>query len=81
MSAFVELARVALEVAQVTDPDYLDGAGRIIGSPDPGPDPTHTGDRGGALQFTLFFALVGGVGFIAWRIRTEMRQARAPEEG
>ena len=72
---------VLAAVAQEIDPEYLDDAGRIIGSPDPGPDPTHSGDRGGALQFALFFALVGGVSFIAWRIRNEMRQARAPEEG
>lgn len=69
------------DLAQVTDPDYLDDAGRIIGSPDPGPDPTHSGDRGGALQFALFFTLVGGVGFIAWRIRAEIRQARIIEGG
>ena len=69
------------DLAQVTDPDYLDDAGRIIGSPDPGPDPTHSGDRGGVLQFVLFFGLVGGVSFIAWRIRTAMRQARRVEEG
>ena len=69
------------ELAQATDADYLDGAGRIIGSPDPGPDPTHSGDRGGVLQFTLFFALVGGVGFIAWPIRSEMHQARARQGG
>ena len=81
MSALTGLAHLALEVAQVTDPEYLDDAGRIIGSPDPGPDPTHSGDRGGALQFVLFFGLVGGVGFIAWRIRSEMRQAPTPEEG
>jgi hypothetical protein len=69
------------DLAQVTDPDYLDDAGRIIGSPDPGPDPTHSGDRGGVLQFVLFFGLVGGVSFIAWRIRTAMRQAPPSEEG
>lgn len=81
MSSLAGLAHAALEFAQVTDPDFVDDAGRIIGSPDPGPDPTHTGDRGGALQFALFFALVAGVGFIAWRIRTEMGQARASKEG
>jgi len=69
------------DLAQVTGPDYLDDAGRIIGSPDPGPDPTHSGDRGGVLQFVLFFGLVGGVSFIAWRIRTAMRQAPPSEEG
>ena len=69
------------DLAQVTDPEYIDDAGRIIGSPDPGPDPTHSGDRGGILQFVLFFGLVGGVSFIAWRIRTAMGQARLSEEG
>lgn len=70
-----------LDLVQVTDPEYLDDAGRIIGSPDPGPDPTHSGDRGGVLQFVLFFALAGGVSFIVWRIRREMGQARSVEEG
>ncbi len=69
------------DLAQVTDPEFIDDAGRIIGSPDPGPDPTHSGDRGGVLQFVLFFGLVGGVSFIAWRIRTAMRQARFSKEG
>ena len=75
------IAGVLADLAQVTDPEYIDDAGRIIGSPDPGPDPTHSGDRGGVLQFVLFFGLVGGVSFIAWRIRSEMGQARTPEEG
>lgn len=81
MSAAAVVATLVLDLVQVTDPEYVDDAGRIIGSPDPGPDPTHSGDRGGALQFVLFFALVGGVSFIAWRIRSQMRQARGPEEG
>ena len=75
------IASALSDLAQVTDPDYLDDAGRIIGSPDPGPDPTHSGDRGGTLQFVLFFALAGGLSFIVWRIRREMDQARPAQEG
>lgn len=81
MSAVAAVGALLADLAQVTDPEFLDDAGRIIGSPDPGPDPTQSGDRGGVLQFAVFFGLVGGVSFIAWRIRTEMRQARARQEG
>ena len=59
------------------DPEYLDDAGRIIGSPDPGPKPTHGGDRGGWAQFATLGFLVVGVSFIAWRIRREMTAGRA----
>ncbi len=77
----VTIVGALADLAQVTDPEFIDDAGRIIGSPDPGPDPTHSGDRGGVLQFVLFFGLVGGVSFIAWRIRTAMRQAHFSKEG
>ena len=43
-------------------------AGRIIGTPEPGPPPTHQGDRGGHLQLATLAALIVGVGFIAWRV-------------
>ena len=49
-------------------------AGRIIGSPDAGPDPTHSGDRGGWLQFVLLGTLAAGVSFIFWRIYVGMRE-------
>ena len=68
---------VVLTLAQELDPEYLDDAGRIIGSPDPGPKPTHGGDRGGWAQFATLGFLVTGVSFIAWRIRREMADARS----
>ena len=64
-------------LAQEIDPDYLDDAGRIIGSPDAGPKPQHSGDRGGWAQFATLGFLVVGVTFIAWRIRREMTSARS----
>ena len=64
-------------LAQEIDPDYLDDAGRIIGSPDAGPKPQHSGDRGGWAQFATRGFLVVGVTFIAWRIRREMTSARS----
>ncbi len=63
------------------------GADRIIGSPDPGPDPQHAGDRGGSLQFVTLGAVAVAVAFIAWRISRATRAARlrlsdtAPEHG
>ncbi len=53
------------------------GADRIIGSPDPGPDPQHSGDRGGSLQFATLGAVAAAVGLIMWRIaRSTRRTAR-----
>lgn len=53
------------------------GADRIIGSPDPGPDPLHSGDRGGSLQFATLGAVAVAVAFIMWRIvRSGRRAAR-----
>ena len=53
------------------------GADRIIGSPDPGPDPQHSGDRGGSLQFVTLGAVAVAVAFIMWRItRSTRRTAR-----
>ena len=53
------------------------GADRIIGSPDPGPDPLHSGDRGGSLQFVTLGAVAVAVAFIMWRItRSTRRTAR-----
>ncbi len=60
-------------LAQSTDPDYLDDAGRIIGSPAAGPDPEHPGDRGGYAQFMTLAVMAGGIGFIAWRITRHAR--------
>lgn len=53
------------------------GADRIIGSPDPGPDPQHAGDRGGSLQFVTLGGVAAAVAFIMWRIaRSARRTAR-----
>ena len=50
------------------------GADRIIGSPDPGPDPQHSGDRGGSLQFATMGAVAAAVAFIMWRIARSARR-------
>ena len=56
-----------------------EGADRIIGSPDPGPKPQQSGDRGGILQFATLGAVTVAVGFIMWRIgRSARRTARLP---
>ena len=52
------------------------GADRIIGSPDPGPEPLHSGDRGGSLQFVTLGAVAAAVAFIMWRISRAARAAR-----
>ena len=53
------------------------GADRIIGSPDPGPDPQHSGDRGGSLQFVTLGTVAVSVALIMWRIaRSARRTAR-----
>ena len=52
------------------------GADRIIGSPDPGPDPQHSGDRGGSLQFATLGAVAAAVAFIMWRVVRTARSAR-----
>ena len=57
------------------EPEIPPGAGRIIGSPDAGPDPQHSGDRGGWAQLLTLGALAGGVGFIMWKIISAARQA------
>jgi len=51
------------------------GADRIIGSPDPGPDPQHAGDRGGSLQFATLGAVAAAVAFIMWRVARATRRA------
>lgn len=48
--------------------DVPQNAGRIIGSPQPGPSPQNHGDRGGLLQLATLGALVMSLGFIMWRI-------------
>jgi hypothetical protein len=48
----------------------------IIPRPNSGHDPNDAGDRGGALQITLFVALVGGVGLIVTLVVRESRRNR-----
>ena len=50
-------------------------ADRIIGSPDPGPDPQHSGDRGGSLQFVTLGVVASAVAFIMWRIARSARRS------
>ena len=50
------------------------GADRIIGSPEAGPDPQQSGDRGGSLQFATLGAVAAAVGFIMWRISRAARR-------
>ncbi len=71
--AIVMIDPVSALGAQVTDPDFLDDAGRIIGSPGAGPEPENPGDRGGYAQLLTLAVMAGGVGFIGWRVA---RQAR-----
>ena len=51
------------------------GADRIIGSPEAGPKPQQTGDRGGSLQFATLGAVAAAVAFIMWRIIRAARQS------
>ena len=51
------------------------GADRIIGSPEAGPKPQQTGDRGGSLQFATLGAVAAAVGFIMWRIARAARRS------
>ena len=51
------------------------GADRIIGSPEAGPKPQQSGDRGGSLQFATLGAVAAAVGFIMWRIARAVRRA------
>lgn len=54
--------------------DLAPGAGRIIGSPDPGPEPQHSGDRGGWRQLALLGALAVAVTAIMARILLAARR-------
>ena len=54
--------------------DLPPGAGRIIGSPDPGPEPQHSGDRGGWRQLVLLGALAAAVAAIMVRILLAARR-------
>ena len=68
-AALRDIRRAIDEYKNATD------AGRIIGSPDAGPDPQQSGDRGGWAQLLTLGALAAGVGFITWRIVAAARRA------
>ena len=51
------------------------GADRIIGSPEAGPKPQQSGDRGGSLQFVTLGAVAVAVAFIMWRIARAARRS------
>ena len=53
--------------------DLPDSCRTIIGCPDAGPAPENPGDRGGYAQLLTLAVLVGGVGFIAWRVSRAVR--------
>ena len=57
--------------------DLPPGAGRIIGSPDPGPEPQHSGDRGGWRQLVLLGALAAAVAAIMVRILLAARRQQS----
>ncbi len=71
--ALGSLSTAAAAPVQTTDPEYLDDAGRIIGSPDPGPSPEHPGDRGGYAQLLTLGVMASGVAFIGWRVTRQLR--------
>ena len=56
-------------------PEIPAGAGRIIGSPEAGPKPQQSGDRGGSLQFATMGAVAAAVAFIMWRIARAARRS------
>ena len=58
--------------------DIPAGAGRIIGSPDAGPEPHQSGDRGGALQFATLGAVAAALALMAWRITRALRRSNSP---
>lgn len=49
----------------------------IVPQPNSGRPPEEAGDRGGALQLLVLALIVGAVGFGAWRLSREIRQARS----
>jgi len=54
-----------------------DDAGHSIGSPDAGPRPQQSGDRGGSAQLTLLALLVVAVSFVMWKIFHNARGGRS----
>lgn len=56
-------------------PEIPAGADRIIGSPEAGPKPQQSGDRGGSLQFATLGVVAAAVAFIMWRIVRAARRS------
>ena len=74
--AAFDVAPATPAVAQVEEPaPESPGLGKIIGSPDPGPDPEDPGDRGGWAQLGLAVLLFGAVAFIGTRIVAGARRS------
>ena len=61
--------------------DIADQCRTIVGCADPGPKPENPGDRGGYAQLLTLGALVGGIGFIAFRVVRAARAAQPVETG
>ena len=51
-----------------TKRDISQCLGNSVDLPDCGIEPTHPGDRGGALQYVTFGLMSLGVAFIFWRV-------------
>ena len=71
--AFVFAALLLVPTPAAAQGDTLDCARTIVGCADAGPEPEHSGDRGGYAQFLTLGFLVGGVGFIGYKITSAVR--------
>jgi hypothetical protein len=67
-----------------TDNDFVDlerdlseCVGNSVSKPGCGREPTHSGDRGSAMQWTIFGLMAAGIAFIGWRIVSGARRSRA----
>lgn len=68
-----------------TDNDFIDlerdlseCVGNSLSKPGCGREPTHSGDRGSAIQWTVFGLMAAGIAFIGWRIVAGARRS-APD--
>jgi hypothetical protein len=57
---------------------FDDCVGSFLPKPDCGREPTHSGDRGGVMQWSVFGVMILGIGFIGWRIIAGARRNRRP---
>lgn len=58
--------------------DLSDCVGNALPKPGCGREPTHSGDRGGVMQWSVFGVMILGIGFIGWRIIAGARRNRRP---